>query len=134
MAAQDNLSSNQFIPHFTGSHFSDDKGNYFSVQDVVAHAQSNPSYFHKNFPLNKLAHDRAYWQGDKERMNKADTSFPLLVIKDGNNLSVADGLNRMEKAITVEGKKTLDVHIVPKKDIMHLAKKNKPPRNTGKTT
>jgi hypothetical protein len=36
-------------------------------------------------------------------------------------LSVADGLNRLYKAVNVEGKRCLDVYLVPKEDIMHFA-------------
>ena len=110
--------------NFQGSTFGDEQGNNFSVEEVVKFAKSKPEYFKKDFPLSKIKHDLSWWQGDKERMMKADTSYPLLVLKnDDGHLSVADGLNRMKKAIDVEDKKTIDVYLVPKKDIMHLAKK-----------
>ena len=54
----------------------------------------------------------------------ADTSFPLLVIQnDDGHLGVADGLNRMKKAVDVEKKQTIDVYLVPKKDIMKFSEK-----------
>jgi tRNA splicing ligase len=55
-------------------------------------------------------------------MANADTNYPLLVLQnDGGHLTVADGLNRMKKAISLENRKTIDVYLVPKKDIMDLA-------------
>ena len=108
--------------NFAGSEFADDNGNSFSVEEVVAFAKKTPNYFHKDFPLSKIKHDLSYWQGDEKRMMKSDTSYPLLVIKDENgHLSVADGLNRMKKAVDVENKEALDVYLVPKKDIMQFA-------------
>lgn len=112
---------NESQDFFTGSKFGDDKGNSWSVEDVLKFAKSNPKYFHKNFPLSKIKHDLSWWQGDEERMKNADTSYPLLVLQEPDgHLSVADGLNRMKKAVDVEGKKTIDVYLVPKKDIEHL--------------
>jgi len=113
--------------YFHGSKFGDDAGNQFSVEAVLKFAQSKPQYLHKNFPLDKIKHDLSWWQDNaaqRERMQNADTRYPLLVIQnDDGHLSVADGLNRMKKAIDVENKKTIDVYVVPKKDIMHLAQK-----------
>ena len=57
-------------------------------------------------------------------MMNSDTSYPLLVvIEKGNNLSVADGLNRLYKAIKIEKKKTLPIYLVTKEEIEHLKKK-----------
>jgi Putative amidoligase enzyme len=113
--------------YFKGSKFGDDDGNNFSVEEVLNFAKSKPEYLHKDFPLSKIKHDLSWWKDNaaqRERMKNADTSYPLLVIKnDDGHLSVADGLNRMKKAVDVEKKKTIDVYVVPKKDIMHLAQK-----------
>jgi hypothetical protein len=55
----------------------------------------------------------------------SDTSYPLLVVVEkGNNLSVADGLNRLYKAIKVEKKKTLPIYLVTKKEIENLKEKS----------
>lgn len=111
--------------YFTGSEYSNDKYNW-KVEDVLALAKSDPKYFHKDFPLSKLKHDLEWWQGNEERMMNADTSYPLLVIQNNDgHLTVADGLNRMKKAISVEKKKTIDVYIVPEEDTMHLAFENR---------
>ena len=105
----------------------DDKGIKRSVDSVVKFAEKNKEkYFKKNFPISKLEHDLKWWdKQNKEdpdksnkRMMKADTSFPLLVIKNKSyGLSVSDGLNRLKKARDVENKKVIDVYIVPEKDI-----------------
>jgi hypothetical protein len=105
----------------------DDKGIKRSVDAVVKFAEKNKEkYFKKDFPISKLEHDLKWWdKQNKEdpdksnkRMMKADTSFPLLVIKNKSyGLSVSDGLNRLKKARDVENKKVIDVYIVPEKDI-----------------
>ena len=109
---------------FAGSKFADEEGNTFSVEKIIAFAKKNPKYFRKDFPLSKIKHDLSWWQGNKERMMNADTSFPLLVIQnDDGHLGVADGLNRMKKAVDVEKKQNIDVYLVPKKDIMKFSEK-----------
>jgi hypothetical protein len=87
---------------FAGSKFADEDGNTFSVEKIISFAKKNSKYFHKDFPLSKIKHDLSWWQGNKERMMNADTRFPLLVIQnDDGHLGVADGLNRMKKAVDV---------------------------------
>lgn len=109
--------------YFTGSEFSDDSGTKWKVEKVLDFAKSNPKYLYKNFPLSKLTHDLEWWEDNpdqRERMKRADTNFPLLVINDNGHLSVADGLNRMKKAVSIEKKKYIDVLIVPKTDILSI--------------
>ena len=107
---------------FAGSQFFDDEGRTFSVESVVAFAQENhDKYFIPQFPLDAISHDLEYWQGDEERMMRADVSYPLLVIIEDGCLSVADGLNRMYKAINVLGMTHIDVYLVPKEDILGLS-------------
>jgi len=56
-------------------------------------------------------------------MMNADTSYPLLVIKEKDgNLSVADGLNRLYKAIKIEDKKTLPVYLIGRQDLESIEK------------
>jgi hypothetical protein len=122
MGGQENVAEGDDF--FAGSKFADEEGNTFSVEKIIAFAKKNPKYFHKDFPLSKIKHDLSWWQGNKERMMNADTSFPLLVIQnDDGHLGVADGLNRMKKAVDVEKKQTIDVYLVPKKDIMKFSEK-----------
>ena len=107
--------------YFKGSRFGDEKGNTFSVEAVIAHAQSNPKYL-KTLPIKKVAHDRSHWQGDESRMQSADTSHPLLVVKDKGHISVADGLNRLEK-LSRQGATHVQAYVVPKRHIKHLSNK-----------
>ena len=107
--------------------FADEEGNKFNVKAVNDFVGKNSGkYLRKNFPISKIAHNRKYWQKDKTRMMNTDTRHPLLVLHEPDgNLSVADGLNRLEKAIRVEKKTEVDVYLVPKADIMHLAQRSK---------
>jgi len=133
----------EVLDYFTNSKFADDEGNNFYVEEIYdfVHANSD-KYYHKKFPLSKLKHNLEWWNKnydienskDKKRMMKANTSFPLLVVKENNNLSVADGLNRLYKAIKIENRNYLPVYLVPKKDIMKFAvktKKKEPKEATG---
>ena len=107
--------------HFAGSQFCDSIGRCFSVEAVVKYAQDNhDKYFRPGFPLEHIKHDLSWWQGDPERMMRADVRYPLLVIIEDGVLSVADGLNRMYKAINVLCMTHIDVYLVPKEHIVHL--------------
>jgi len=111
-----------------------DKGEKWSVPKIVKFAEKNKEkYFKKDFPISKLKHELKWWdkqnkedpKHSNERMQKADTSYPLLVIKNSSyGLSVADGLNRLKKAISIEDRETIDVYIVPEKDIPEDTKVN----------
>jgi hypothetical protein len=113
----------------------DDKGIKRSVEAVVRFAEKNKNkYFKKDFPISKLKHELKWWneqnkkdpERSKARMIKADTSYPLLVIKNKSyGLSVADGLNRLKKALDIENRDVIDVYIVPEKDIPENTRVNK---------
>lgn len=118
----------QFFENFKGGIMTDDQtGTKRSVEKVVKFAEENKDkYLQKSFPISKLEHDLIWWdkqnKADKEssdkRMMAADTSYPLLVIKNKQGkLSVSDGLNRLKKAKDIEKKQQLDVYIVPEEDI-----------------
>ena len=112
---------------FKDSIMTDDKGTKRSVEAVVKFAEKNKDkYFQKDFPISKLEKELKWWDKQNKanpeesnaRMMKADTSFPLLVIKNNSyGLSVSDGLNRLKKAKDVEKKKVIDVYIVPEEEI-----------------
>jgi len=129
--------------YFTNSKFGDDDGNIFYVEEIYDFVHNNSNkYYHKQYPLEKLKHNLEWWNktydiknaDHKKRMMKANTSFPLLVVKEKNNLSVADGLNRLYKALKIEKRTHLPIYLVPKNDIMKLAiktKKKEPKEATG---
>jgi disulfide oxidoreductase YuzD len=132
---EENKSSvNESKNYFKGSHFGDEEGNEFSVEKVYDFVKKNKEkYFHPKFPISKIEHNIEWWNKNydiknkehKERMMNSDTSYPLLVVVEkGNNLSVADGLNRLYKAIKVEKKKTLPIYLVTKKEIENLKEKS----------
>jgi hypothetical protein len=125
--AREFITESEQKDYFHGSKFGDEEGNSWSVEKVLDFAKSNPEYLKKDFPLNKIRHDLEWWEDNPEqrkRMANADTKYPLLVLQnDDGHLSVADGLNRMKKATSIEKRKTIDVYLVPKKDIMDLADK-----------
>jgi hypothetical protein len=120
--------------YFKGSYFGDEDGNdLYSVEKVYDFVKKNKTkYLKNNFPLDSIKHNLKWWgkhydinnKDHKERMMNADTSYPLLVIKEKNgNLSVADGLNRLYKAIKIEKKENLPVYFISdKSDIKDLKK------------
>jgi hypothetical protein len=113
--------------YFTGSKFEDDEGNKFSVEKIYNFVKKNKKkYYKEKYPLEKIKHNLKWWDKNydiknpkhKERMMNADISYPLLVVIEKNgNYSVADGLNRLYKAIKIEGKKELPVYIIDKSEI-----------------
>jgi hypothetical protein len=119
--------------YFTGSKFIDDEGNEFSVEQIYNFVKKNETkYYISNFPLDKIKHNIEWWNKNydiknpthKERMMNADTSFPLLVIIEKNcNFSVADGLNRLYKAIKIENKQTLPIYLINKSEIEQISNK-----------
>lgn len=117
------------VEDWEGGKFADEEGNKWSVNKVVNFAQENrDKYYHPSFPIKKIKHDLSWWdkqhkedpKKSDERTKKADTSYPLLVLQDKGHLSVADGLNRLKKAHSIEGKKHTSIYLVPKEDIEHL--------------
>ena len=120
--------------YFKGSKFGDDQGRTFSVEKIVDFVKEDEDkYLEKSFDLDELKHELKWWekQADKlgkeesiRRMKKTDTSYPILVIREDGHLSVADGLNRLKKMISIEKKVKADVYIVPKEDILHLEEEN----------
>jgi hypothetical protein len=130
------LSFNEYLKEskqFDNQKFSNDEGQSFSVKKVYEFAKKNKEqYFRKRIPIEKT--DALEWWKKSystknpthmERMESADTSYPLLVIKSGNTLSVADGLNRSMKAHSIENKTHLSAYVIPAEDIQHLAEKPK---------
>lgn len=110
---------------FTGSKFGDDAGNTFSVEKVIDFAKQQPRAL-RSISSRRLEHNREFFQGNEQRMQAADTSHPLLVVKEGfgrKSMSIADGLNRYEK-LRRGGAKKVNALVVKKKDIMHLADNN----------
>jgi hypothetical protein len=94
--------------------FSDVTNKEYSVKEVYDFAKKNPEFLVKDFPIKNT--DALEWWGKnydlknkehKERMEKADTSMPVLAIRTAGSkkVSIADGLNRIKKAHDIEKKK-----------------------------
>ena len=96
----------------------------YSVHQVVGWAEKNGQKktidLTSNDPLAKAVHDNIekWWQGDEERMMKADTTFPVLMtIADTGEISIADGLNRAKKIRDVEKRPQIEAYVVNMSDI-----------------
>jgi len=126
----ENIKITETKDYFTGSQFSNEYGDSWNVEDVIKFAKSDPLYFHKDHPIEEIKNQLSWWEDNKEqreRMKNSDTSFPILITieKDGTK-SVADGLNRLKKAISIEKRDTIPAYVIHMKDIEHLkVKKNK---------
>ena len=106
--------------YFSGSKFSDGEMEWY-VEEVLGHVESRvEEYLRRDFPVSELVHDLVWWQGDVERALRADTGYPLLVLIEDGEYSVADGLNRLWKIVNVEKEDLTDVYLVSKEDIMYL--------------
>ena len=106
--------------YFSGSKFSDGEMEWY-VEEVLGHVESRvDEYLRRDFPVSELVHDLVWWQGNVERALRADTRYPLLVLIEDGEYSVADGLNRLWKIVNVEKEDLTDVYLVPKEDIMYL--------------
>ena len=106
----------------------DETGKKYRVGDIYKFAKSNKEFFVKELPIKET--DALKWwdkQYDmdnpqhKKRMEKADTSVPVLDIrqKDGT-ISITDGLNRIKKAHSMEGKKTIPAYVIDKADMENI--------------
>ena len=125
---------NEAKDYYKGSKFGDDQGRTFSVEKVLEFVEENKDeYLNKDFPLEELEHQLKWWEAQADvlgreelirRMESTNTSYPILVILEDGYPSVADGLNRLKKMISIEKKDKADVYIVPKEDILHLEEEN----------
>jgi hypothetical protein len=103
----------------------DETGKKYRVGDIYKFAKSKPEFFVKDLPIKET--DALEWwdkQYDmdnpqhKKRMEKADTSVPVLGIRqEDGTISITDGLNRIKKAHSMEGKKTIPAYVIDKADM-----------------
>lgn len=135
------------IDHFKDGKFSDEKGNIFRVKKVADFASKNhDKYFIPKFDLKKIENRLEWWEekylvddhkqllSNLSRVVNCDTSFPLIVLlEDEGSLSVADGLNRLFKALNIEKKKHLPAYFIPKRDIMSFNERDIPNDLQGMT-
>jgi hypothetical protein len=103
----------------------DETGKKYRVKDIYDFAKSKKEFFVKDLPIKET--DALEWwdkQYDmdnpqhKKRMEKADTSVPVLGIRqEDGTISIADGLNRIKKAHMMEKKKTIPAYVIDKSDM-----------------
>lgn len=119
--------------YFKGGEFADDEGRSWSVEKVYRFVKKHKKkYYHPRYDLDNIKDNLKWWRSiysiknkkHRNRMLDADTKYPILVVKDGEELNVCDGLNRLYKAIKIEKRKTLPVYLFDKEDIMHLKNKD----------
>ena len=104
----------------------DDEGNQYSVKDLVAYAQKKGPA--QEIPIESTDAlewwDKSYSMDNPEhveRMQKANTSFPVLAIEyEKGKYSIADGLNRIKKAHSIEGKKSVYAHIMHQDEMKNI--------------
>ena len=56
--------------YFTGSEFSNEKGDQWNVEDVIEFAKSDPSYLHKNYPIDEIKNQLSWWEDNKEQRKR----------------------------------------------------------------
>ena len=98
----------------------DETGKRYRVRDIYDFAKSKKEFFIKDLPIQDTDAlewwDKSYDMKNKDhvaRMKQADTSTPVLGIRqEDGTISIADGLNRIKKAHTIEGKKTIPAYVI----------------------
>jgi hypothetical protein len=98
----------------------DETGKKYRVRDIYDFAKSKKEFLIKDLPIQDTDAlkwwDKSYDMDNKdhvERMKKADTSVPVLGIRqEDGTISIADGLNRIKKAHSIEGKKTIPAYVI----------------------
>jgi len=104
----------------------DDEGNQYSVKDLYAHAQKKGPAV--EIPIESTDAlewwDKSYSMDNPDhvtRMKNANTSYPVLAIEyEKGKYSIADGLNRIKKAHSMEGKKTIYAHIMSQDEMKEV--------------
>ena len=98
----------------------DETGKKYRVKDIYDFAKSKQEFFIQNLPIQDTDAlewwDKSYDMDNKDhvaRMKQADTSTPVLGIRqEDGTISIADGLNRIKKASTIEKKKTIPAFVI----------------------
>ena len=114
---------------------SDEKGNKYRVKDLYDYAKNEcEDCYNEELPIDNT--DALHWWSKNysmknpehvKRMEKTDTSVPVLGVRVANSdtISIADGLNRIKKAHSMEKKKVIPAYVINMKDVEHLAIKKK---------
>jgi len=106
----------------------DDEGNQYRVKDLYDYGKKHGrsenisiddtdgmEWWHKKYSMDDKDH--------LKRMMNADTSVPVLAVEyRPGKYSIADGLNRVKKAHSVEGKKDIPAVIIHQDDMKKAGK------------
>lgn len=124
--SKSNVSIQEDVESWDQQMTGDEDGNQYSVKKLYDFAKSKGKavnvpiedtdaleWWHKSYSEKNPEH--------MKRMMNADTSVPVLGIRYGKKLSIADGLNRIKKAHSVEGKTHIPVYIMDSEDMWGLA-------------
>ena len=106
----------------------DETGKKYRVKDIYNYAKSKKKFFVKDLPISQTDAlewwDKQYDMDNKdhrERMEKADTSVPVLGVRqEDGTISITDGLNRIKKAHHIEKKKTISAYVIDKDDMENI--------------
>jgi len=114
---------------------SDENGNRYRVKDLYDYAKNEcKDCYNKQLSIHDT--DALHWWSKNysmknpehvKRMEKTDTSVPVLGVRVANSdtISIADVLNRIKKAHSMEKKKVIPAYVINMKDVEHLAIKKK---------
>ena len=116
--------------NWTDQKFGDGKNEY-SVAKVVEWAKKNGEYI-ECLPIKDTDGlkwwDKSYGdkdgnpksQKERDKLENADFSYPILVVKYSNKYSVADGLHRVKKA-SLAGKDCLPAYAIEQDDLKKIS-------------
>ena len=96
-----------------GSTFSDEDKNY-DINKIFKLTEHAPTTFEKISELDWIIDHKPLSHEDKERVNNADLSVPILITMKGTRVLVVDGYHRLLKAITEYHKVILAKWVTPK--------------------
>lgn len=111
--------------HWRGQSFGFDETEEWTVPELITWAEDNIQP--RRLPVARLAADNIsddIGQADEpldspefhDRAMESSLEFPIIVINDGGELTVADGLHRLFKAREL-GEKTISAYIIDREDL-----------------
>ena len=119
------MPANVHDDHWRGQSFGFDETEEWSVPELITWAEDNIQP--RRLPVARLAADNIdddIGQADEpldspefhDRAMASSLEYPIIVINDGGELTVADGLHRLFKAREL-GEKTISAYIIDREDL-----------------
>jgi len=111
-----------------GQSFGFDETEEWSVPELITWAENNAE--HRRLPVAHLAADNLdddSGQADEpldspefhDRAMASSLEYPIIVIRDGDGLTVADGLHRLFKAREL-GEQTISAYVIDREDLQDI--------------